>query len=124
MTSNRKIRVLYVDDDLTNLELFQMTFHREFEITTSTSGKEALQILKKNNIDVVVTDYKMPEMNGMDLIKEIKQFFPNIKCIILSGYIGYEIIIEKKLIDGYINKPWKKELVIQTIKNLFTNSNE
>ena len=70
-------RILYVDDEVINLELLQLTFMNEFKVVTALSAREGLDELEKDpDIRVVISDLKMPEMNGLDFIKMVKQLDP------------------------------------------------
>jgi YesN/AraC family two-component response regulator len=117
MTDKGKISILYVDDEEINLLLFRMTLMDHFRIITADSPVTAIEIFRNDNINLVITDYKMPLMNGMELIRQIKSINPNIGCIILSGYLESDVIIDKELLYSYIMKPWDKGQIIRTIKD-------
>jgi len=103
-----EIRVLYVDDEITNLQLFDFSFRKLFSVVTCLSPLEALEKVKSEQFHVVISDYKMPEMNGMQLISEIKRLYPEMPCVILSGYIESEVVTDKDLLYRFIIKPWRK----------------
>ena len=108
--SNReKRRILYVDDEEINLELFKLSFRNHFDIVTAKSAKEGLRILREQQIPLVVTDYKMPEMDGIKFIEEIKKEDPEIVCLIVTGFVDVVISGKEELIFDMILKPWKKE---------------
>ncbi len=87
MTSNDPITVLYVDDEDINLMLFQLTFRKHFTVKTAISGLEALHRLKEDmNIKLIISDMKMPEMDGISFINKVKEINNSIPCAILSGY--------------------------------------
>jgi response regulator RpfG family c-di-GMP phosphodiesterase len=113
-------RILYVDDEEINLELLQLTFMNELEVITATSAKNGLQILDANpDIEVVISDLKMPVMNGLDFIKEIKSNSQDRTCMLLTGFMESEIMMEgfnKELIFRYIMKPWKKDVLMEAIQ--------
>ena len=108
-SNNEKRRILYVDDEEINLELFKLSFRNHFDIVTAKSAREGLQILKEQQIPLVVTDYKMPEMDGIKFIEEIKKEDPDIVCLIVTGFIDVVISGKEDLIFDMILKPWKKE---------------
>jgi response regulator RpfG family c-di-GMP phosphodiesterase len=113
-------RILYVDDEEINLELLQLTFMDELEVVTARSAREGLKILDKNpDIQVIISDLKMPVMNGFDFIKEIKKESPERVCMLLTGFMESEIMMEgfnKELIFRYIMKPWKREVLMESIR--------
>lgn len=116
---NKPITILYVDDEPTNLLLFNIHFQKKYKVITSLSGSEGLKILKEQaDINVVVSDMKMPGMNGIEFIKAAKVDFPNIHFYILTGFdLTDEIAeaLESKLILKYFSKPFNVGLIEQTI---------
>ena len=108
-SNKEKRRILYVDDEEINLELFKLSFRNHFDIITAKSAKEGLRILKEQQIPLVVTDYKMPEMDGIKFIEEIKREDPEIVCLIVTGFVDVVISGKEELIFDMILKPWKKE---------------
>jgi DNA-binding NtrC family response regulator len=111
--------LLFVDDEEINLLLFKMSFSGHYNIMTTDSPLKALEMIKDNDIRVVITDYKMPNMNGMELILEIKKLKPKIICVILSGYFEAEVAIEKEMIYKYVMKPWDKIDLIKIVDSAF-----
>ena len=116
-------RVLYVDDEAINLELLQLTFMNELDVVTALSASEGLDILKQNpDIHVVISDLKMPVMNGLEFIKEVKNRNPDKVCMLLTAYLESEIMLEgfnKELIFRYLMKPWNKDELYATILEAF-----
>ena len=111
--------LLFVDDEEINLLLFKMSFSGHYNIMTTDSPLKALEMIKENDIRVIITDFKMPNMNGMELILEIKKLKPNIICVILSGYFEAEVAIEKEMIYKYVMKPWDKIDLIKIVDSAF-----
>ncbi len=113
--------ILYVDDDYFNITLFEFNFKNQFNIVNANSGIEALRLIEENSkISSVVSDVRMPEMNGIELITKIKELRPELPCFLLTGYGGSQEVveaIEKNLIVGYFSKPFDKETVIRTLKS-------
>jgi len=109
--------ILYVDDEEINLDLFKLTFKKTFNVITAKSAKEGLQILRERQIPLIVTDYRMPDMNGVKFIEEIKKESPERICIIVTGF--YESINEatEELVYKLILKPWKKDEMIAVIQS-------
>jgi YesN/AraC family two-component response regulator len=112
------IHVLCVDDEIINLQLFSLSFRSDFSILTALSAMDALKILDKETIDVVITDLRMPGMDGIELINHIKEKFPQKKCILLTGYYEAGLIEEpdiKNKVFKYLGKPYKKDELRQII---------
>lgn len=113
------MKLLYVDDEDINLFLFQATFSSEFEIYTAIGGHEALEILKENEeIKTVISDMRMPKMDGLEFVKRAKQQFSGIKFYLLSGFQKspeIERALEEKLICRYFTKPFKSEIILHEL---------
>ncbi|MBI5388566.1 MAG: PAS domain S-box protein [Verrucomicrobia bacterium] len=102
-------RVLVVEDsDL--VREFTQTFLKVagYEVVTAPTGREAIQHLEAAAVDLVLTDYDMPGMNGLDLIKQVSERWPRTKCVLASGYL--ELDQRKEVVDEYgcrvLNKPY------------------
>ena len=109
-------RVLYVDDDLTNLELFRLHFDSDFDVTLCDDPNEAINMIEELDVPLIVTDYKMPEMNGMDLIREIKKKSPERICILLSAYLEELIEINSEMLYDFISKPYDIKAMIKLMR--------
>jgi len=113
--------ILYVDDELINLKLFELNFRDKYHIITTTSPLEAINIIEKQDIKLVISDFKMPVLNGMQLIEKIKVLKPQIVCFILSGYLESEVVTDKSKVFRYIMKPYNKASVLSDIENGFAH---
>lgn len=112
--------ILYVDDEIINLELLQLTFMNSFKVITAVSAEDGLRLLALNpDIQVVISDLKMPVLNGLDFIKQVKQVYQEKICMLLTGYLESDIMLEgfnKELIFRYLMKPWNKNELESTIR--------
>jgi response regulator RpfG family c-di-GMP phosphodiesterase len=108
---NNKTTVLYVDDESINLQLFKANFKNKFNVLIADSGNKGLDVLIENqSIKIVISDMRMPGMNGIEFIKRAKMKFPRITFFILTGYeITDEIqaALDTGLINKYFSKPFK-----------------
>jgi len=108
---SEKVSLLYVDDESINLKLFELNFKSKFRVVTALSGVEGLEILNSDpSISVVISDMRMPKMDGLEFIAKAKQTFPHIVYYILTGFdITDEIneALSTNLIDKYFRKPFK-----------------
>lgn len=103
-------RVLFVDDDTVILDMVEKFLKRNgYEIEVVDSGLKALERVKDTPFDVVFTDYKMPEYNGLELLAAIKEYRPEIEVIIVTGFGTMESAIEAMKYGSYdyIQKPFK-----------------
>lgn len=115
-----KFPILYVDDEAHNLTSFVATFRKEYKIHTATSGSEALEIMRNNEIKLVITDQRMPEMTGIQLLEKLSPEFPDSIRMILTGFSDIEVIIEainSGRVFRYITKPWDENELRMTIEN-------
>ncbi|MBC6400170.1 MAG: response regulator [Ekhidna sp.] len=105
----KKFSLLYVDDEATNLRVFKANFRKFYNVHTSTNPIEAIEILKQENIQVIITDQRMPEMTGTRFLEKIRPDYPDVIKIILTGFTDIEAIkdgINRCGIFKYITKPW------------------
>ena len=116
------VTLLYVDDEPINLTVFELNFRKKYNVITAPSGEKGLLELEKNDdIIIVISDMKMPGMNGIEFIKKAKNSFPNISYFILTGFdITDEIskAIEEKLIQKYFRKPFNVNEIDSTISEV------
>jgi two-component system sensor histidine kinase/response regulator len=119
MEENNKPKILYVDDEENNLIVFKSSFRRYFDVYVSTSGAEGLKILQENDIDVIITDQRMPGMTGVEFLKQLPEDLMSIRMI-LTGFSDVAAIIEAinlGKVYRYITKPWDKDELKITIDN-------
>ena len=115
-----KFSLLYVDDEEHNLISFAATFRKSYKIHTAINGIDALEILRNNDVQLVITDQRMPEITGIQLLEKISKEFPDTIRIILTGFSDIEVIIEainSGRVFRYITKPWDENELRMTIEN-------
>lgn len=114
-----KQKLLYVDDEELNLELFKYNLKGHFYVQTACSGQQALRLLDEDkSINFVISDMRMPGMNGLEFIKKAKNKFPDISYYILTGFsINAEIekALESDLIQKYFNKPYEVDTLVSEL---------
>ena len=119
----RMVRILFVDDELPILRALQRSLiDDEFEVFLAEGGEEALRILAEQPMDIVVSDVRMPGMDGHQLLKRVKKEYPGIIRMVLSGYAEQKDVFNI-LLDGsaklYLPKPWEDGAFKETIQRLF-----
>src|SRR4029453_10745700 len=100
------------------LELFEQTEHLQLEVMKAYSGEEALEVLYHHRIDIVVSDIKMPGIEGIELLQEIKLQWPACKVIFLTGYNDFQYARNAITYGGfdYILKVESDEKIIQSLE--------
>jgi HD-like signal output (HDOD) protein len=120
---NNKRKILFVDDEKQILKaLRRLFFNTEFNCFFAEGGKEALVILKNYDINLIVSDIRMPEMDGFELLKKVKQHYPKVIRIALSGYSNRDEVvnaIEKNLAKLYLYKPWENSELLSIVRRTF-----
>lgn len=117
-----KINVLYVDDEVGNLTAFKAAFRRDFNVSIAESAAEGIKILNENDIEIILTDQRMPEMTGVEFLQSIIPNHPNPIRILITGYSDIDAVIEavnKGQIYKYISKPWDNESLKNTINKAY-----
>ncbi len=106
-----KTTILYVDDELDNLQVFKSAFRRKYDVITTQSPEEALQHLQEKEIPVIITDQRMPEMTGIELLAKLPPKIETVRMI-LTGFSDVEAIIDainRCNVYQYITKPWNRD---------------
>ena len=103
--------ILYVDDERANRVVFEQSFTKTFRIRICNSAQEALELLKIENVGVIVTDQRMPGMSGNDLLIRVKELYPEVVRIVITAYSDLDVLlraVNDGLVSSYIVKPWDR----------------
>jgi len=115
-------RILVVEDNLdTQRMVAEFLEMKEFQIFTADDGLEALEVLSKETVDIVLTDIRMPRMDGFELIRNIKEKYPRLGVIIMTAFTSIYTegsILETKA-DDYITKPFGLDDLKDKIDRIF-----
>ncbi len=113
--------ILIVDDELGPRESLRMILKSMYDVHTASNGQEALKLLQKEDIDLVTLDLKMPGLSGLETLKEIKKFKPEVEIIIITGY-GTLTNAQEAIRYGagdFISKPFNVADIIAIIGKSF-----
>lgn len=116
------INVLYVDDEENNLEAFKASFRRHFKIFTATSVDAGKEVLKEHEIQILITDQRMPGALGTDLLAQAVNDYPDQIRILLTGYSDVDAIkdaINRGQIYKYVEKPWNDDKLKEIIEEAY-----
>jgi response regulator RpfG family c-di-GMP phosphodiesterase len=105
-------KLLIVDDETANLRLLERLFAKDFECLTASSGADAIQLLEKHDVALLISDQRMPVMTGIELLKRTAALRPQMVRILLTGYTDVEALVEainSGLVYMYITKPWNND---------------
>lgn len=118
VTPRKKPKILFVDDEERILNTMQALFRRQYDTTTTTDGYHALELLKQDHYQLIISDQRMPIMAGVDLLREAKVVSPDTMRILLTGYSDLAAIIGS-VNDGevyrFLNKPWNTQEFVSTV---------
>ena len=116
----QRATVLIVDDEVRSLETLARILDEEFDVKTATGVAEAQAVLEQEWVQVILCDQRMPDMNGIDFLKQMRERWPDVVRMIISGYTDAEDIIKgvnEAGIYQYITKPWHPENLVLTLRN-------
>jgi CheY-like chemotaxis protein len=106
--------ILLVDDELHVVRALERTFRREYNVFSATNGEDALAIMEQNDIALIITDQRMPEMTGVELLAWVSRNYPFTTRIILTAYGDSDAKLLMDAINvahaySYVSKPWETE---------------
>ncbi len=111
-------KVLFVDDEERIVRLLRMMFRDTYEVFTAVRGERALEIMAEHEIDVLVSDQRMPEMTGIELLSKARRQWPETVRILLTGYSDLVAIIgavNEGEVFRFLNKPWNQDEIRQVL---------
>ena len=117
---DKKYKLLLVDDEPDNLALMYRTLRQDYDLIKSTSPVEALEILKTEKVDAILSDHKMPEMDGVEFLKRSCELAPNAMRLLITAYSDAGILIDAinyAKIYRYVKKPYTPEELTLTVSN-------
>ena len=119
---NDKIKILYIDDEHHNLTSFKATFRIDYDVHVAISAEEGKAILKENDIEIIITDQRMPEITGVEFLESIIEDYPDVMRVLLTGYSDIQAVIDainRGMVYRYLNKPINEEELRSVIKNAY-----
>ena len=113
-----KSTILFVDDEPAIVRSLAAFFDNDANVLTAESGKQAIDVLKGNSVNVIVSDQRMPHMTGIEVLKRAQEISPNTTRILLTGYADLTATvgsINEGEVFRYINKPWDQDELKRTV---------
>lgn len=119
-------RILVVDDEEnTRLGLSKLLSQEGFVVEIAANGSEALEILRRQRFNLVISDINMPDMNGIAFLREISRRFPSTNVIMITAYGGVESYLEAMNLGAleYLHKPVRLDELRSVMKKVFSSGN-
>jgi len=115
-------RILIIDDEVDMLMLLRMIIedNTDYDVETTNSPTEGIKLFREEDYDLVITDLKMPGLDGMDIFDEFKELKPEVPVIMITAYGSIETSDEalRKGVAEFITKPFRKDSILFTIKRV------
>jgi signal transduction histidine kinase len=115
-----KITVIYIDDEVENLKAFKAAFRRDFTILLCENTTEAMELIEKNDVHILVSDHKMPNESGLVFFEKVTKTHPQIIRILITAYGDFKLVqesINKGNVYRFINKPWDEKFLKTTLED-------
>lgn len=122
MSNEKGQSVLIVDDSIVYLELTSYALEDKYNIFKANSAEEGMKILHKDNIDMILSDYNMPDKSGVEFFVEVSEKFPTIGKVLVTAYSDAESVVDainSGSVDKCIGKPWDNDRHLPIIQDLF-----
>ncbi len=120
-----KNSILVVDDELLIRDLLYDFFQDQgWEISIASDGKKAMEILKSKDIDLLLTDIKMPEMDGLELTKYVRENYPDMPVVLMTGFPSVDSAVTalRAKVEDYIVKPFNINKLYKTVESKVNES--
>jgi CheY-like chemotaxis protein len=109
-------RVLVVDDEPSNLSVFKRAFRGALSVQIATSGNEALGLLRATHVDVLMADYAMPIMDGVELLEAVQISWPSVGRVLITAHDQLDVVRDaaaRGLAAEVLAKPWEKSDILR-----------
>jgi len=120
--SAQHIHILYIDDEIHNLNAFKASFRRQYTVYTAESAEEARKVLLEQEVHIIISDQRMPKMTGIEFFESILEEYPEPIRILLTGYADINAVIDainKGQVYKYFSKPWNEEELKHNIEKAY-----
>jgi len=114
-----KKTILFVDDEEINLFVLSKRFQQDYEVLTANTVEEAIHLIENKEIHAMISDFKMPEMTGLEMIEKAKKHLQNVHCFLLTGYDNnpdIDAAINSNTITKLFKKPFDYNEISRTLK--------
>jgi two-component system response regulator PilR (NtrC family) len=118
----QSITIMVVDDELMMRKLVEKVLTRDgFQVVLAEDGEEALHILAQRRVEIIISDIKMPRLNGFELLRSVKQQYPNIAVIMMTAYGDTYSVKDALLLgaDEYVTKPFQSHEIALIVERTY-----
>ncbi|SKA23516.1 Response regulator receiver domain-containing protein [Chitinophaga eiseniae] len=120
--SAQHIHILYIDDEIHNLNAFKASFRRLYNVFTASSAEEAVKLLEEQEFHIIISDQRMPKMTGIEFFESILEKYPEPIRMLLTGYADINAVVDainKGQVYKYFSKPWNEEELRHNIEKAY-----
>lgn len=114
----RKKKILLIDDEADIRSLFSELLGIDYTVMTAVDGADGLKAVFEKKPDLVILDIKMPRMNGIEVLKKVKNFFPSLPVILYSAFSSYKTVYAASLADAFVVKSPDVTELQETVRTL------
>ncbi len=120
----KKPSILICDDEPGVRESLKYILGEEYALAYATNGVEAVEYIKANDVDMAILDIKMPKLNGLEALQQIKQAKPNLPVLMLTGYEAIDVASQAMNLgaNNYLTKPIHEEKVLAQVRSLLNSA--
>lgn len=119
--ARRKKTVLVIDDEADIRTLFAEEFGKSYRVITAKDGEEGLKYIFEKKPDLVILDIKMPKMNGLEVLRKTKAFFPTLPVILCTAFSSYRTVYAASMADAFVVKSPDLSELEEAIEELLKN---
>lgn len=116
-----KKTILVVDDESDIRTLYYELLSKKYKIISAKDGEEGLKLIFSKKPDLVILDIKMPKMNGLEVLRKTKSFFPNIPVILCTAFSSYKTVYASSLADAFVVKSPDLTELVETVDTLLNS---
>ncbi len=127
MSEEQKPHILIVDDEENIRSALRRILRRDYQLSFAESGDQALEILKTERPDAILSDYLMPEMTGLELLKRCRLIYPDMARVVLTGQAEMQVVIaaiNEGAVFRFLTKPWEEEELLLTMHFAVEHANK
>ena len=115
--NNKLAKILIVEDELSMRQLLEYIFGQQYCVSTAKDGKEARELLAQNTFEIIIQDMRLPDIDGIDLLKEIRKKYPASIIIVITAFSGWQVAMQAMRLGAfeYVKKPFDNENIRQVV---------